>query len=108
MGYNLFDSIEMIKTSMFAGEGSFLSLVAKSLACMFAGFALVKMYNDAMNTPYGMFNYSSALRMFVVILLICNFNSFVLRPVDSLMTTLSKGIVGGVTKDKSSLQSQVN
>lgn len=108
MGYNLFDSVEMIKTTMFAGEGTFLSLIAKCLACMFAGFALVKMYNDAMNTPYGMFNYSSALRMFVVVLLICNFNSFVLRPVDSLMTTLSKGIVGGVTQDKASFQSQVN
>lgn len=107
MGYNLFDSVEMIKSTMFAGEGTFLSLIAKSLACMFAGFALVKLYNDAMNTPYGMFNYSSALRMFFVLLLVCNFNSFVLRPVDSLMTTLAKGIVGGVTQDKSSMQSQM-
>lgn len=108
MGYNLFDSVEAIKTSMFAGEGTFLSMIAKALACMFAGFALIKMYNDAMNTPYGMFNYSSALRMFVVLLLVCNFNSFVLRPVDSLMTTIAKGIVGGVKQDESSLQAQLN
>lgn len=106
MNYNLFDSIETIKYAIFA-EG-LLSYVARCLACLFAGFILIKIYNNAMNSPYGLFNYKAVLRMFTVVFLVCNFNSFVLYPVDSIMRVLSRGITGGVQQDKASLQSQVN
>lgn len=99
--------MEFIKNSIFDGDYVFISLMARSLACMFAGFVLIRLYNEAMNTPYGLFNYSTVLRTAVVIFLICGFNTFVLKPIDMVTGLVSKGLVASVSKDQASLDAKV-
>ena len=60
-----------------------------------------------LNDPFGRLDVSAVIKSCAVLLLTCNFYSFVLMPTDYLVGLLTKGITSMVDKDQSGLTGKV-
>lgn len=101
---NYIDMVNNLKQEMFNADNSAIFALACSLACITALLTLVTWYNQWQNDPWGKFDMKSLVRIFTMLLLVCNFNTFVLLPMDYLSSIVSKGITASVKEDKGALQ----
>ena len=106
--YNYIDMILKLKEEFFLGDHSAIYMLACSVACISAGFALIALLNHINNDPWGRFDVKGLLRIFTVLLVVCNFYSVVLVPFDYLTSLVAKGVSASVAADAGSLQSKIN
>lgn len=97
-----------LKEEIFLGDHSGLFTLACSVACIAAGFALIALFNQVTNDPWGRFDVKGMLRIFTVLLIVCNFHTVVLLPFDYLTSLVAKGVTASVNSDPASLHSKVN
>lgn len=105
--WNFFESMQEIKMDLFIGDMAFIHDISKGVACIFASFALVSFYNKYCFSPMQRFNMKSLLRIFVVLLCVCNFNTVVLLPLDGVTHNVSRGFTAYVNSHESSLDSRI-
>lgn len=102
------EMLQQIKLSIFTGDHSAIYSLARSIACIAASFALITWYNKMINDPYGRFDMRAIIRTMIVLLLTCNFYSFVLVPVDYLTHAVTKGITASVDGDRDGIFGMIN
>ncbi len=102
------DMLQQIKLSIFTGEHSAVYSMACAVACMAASFSLITWYNKMMNDPYGRLDMRAVVRTIIVLLLTCNFYSWVLVPFDSVTHTVTKAVSASVDQDASGFWGAVN
>ena len=99
--------MEEIKRSVFTGDHSSVYMLACGVGCITALISLIWWYNKMLNDPFGRLDVSAVIKSCAVLLLTCNFYSFVLMPTDYLVGLLTKGITSMVDKDQSGLTGKV-
>lgn len=107
MELNYMEVMDRIKQSVFTGDHSSIYMLACGVACIAAMISLVWWYNKMLNDPYGRLDVSAVIKSCAVLLLTCNFYSFVLVPTDYLVGILTKGVTSMVDKDQSGLTGKV-
>ena len=99
--------MEEIKRSVFTGDYSSVYMLACGVGCITALISLIWWYNKMLNDPFGRLDVSAVIKSCAVLLLTCNFYSFVLMPTDYMVGLLTKGITSMVDKDQSGLTGKV-
>lgn len=107
MDLNYIDLLDDIKMELFAGDNSGIYMLVCAAACICASFSLVSLYSRMMNEPYGQFDMGAVIRIFSVLLLICNFYSLVLIPFDFMTATLTRGLTAYVDHDTDGMAGQI-
>lgn len=107
MELNYVEVMEEIKRSVFTGDHSSIYMLACGVGCITALISLIWWYNKMLNDPFGRLDVSAVIKSCAVLLLTCNFYSFVLLPTDYLVGLLTKGITSIVDKDQSGLTGKV-
>lgn len=105
---NYLEVINELKQQIFTGDHQAIYTMACALACMTASFALVLWYNHWRTDPWGMFDLKTLIRILGTLIVVCNFHTLVLMPLDSMTSLFTKGINASVTTDPASMQTKLN
>ena len=84
--------MEEIKRSVFTGDHSSVYMLACGVGCITALISLIWWYNKMLNDPFGRLDVSAVIKSCAVLLLTCNFYSFVLMPTDYMVGLLTKSM----------------
>ena len=87
-------TLEAVRSSVLSGKLGAITSVAAVLAGIMAALALLKVTDDYIN-GHGVTGWD-IVKPLVLLLVVCNFNSFVLTPVNSLVNIFTKSISSGV------------
>lgn len=103
MNLNYPDMYRSIKLSLFTGDLGAVYSLACAVACIGALLSLLWWYNRYMNDPFPRLDMRSVVRCGALLLLTCNFHTFVLVPLDSVTYFVTKGITAYVDSDPAGL-----
>ena len=106
--YNYIDMMLKLKEEFFFGDNSGIYSLACAVACICAAFALIAWYNHMMNDPWGMFDLKGIIHILLPMVLVCNFSTFVLGPLDGMTSLVCNGLTASVKQDQGSLQAKLN
>ena len=97
-GFNFYETMSNIREQIFLGDNSEVFSIFCSVAGLAAAIYLVKLTNDM--TSGKEVSPMDILRPFVLALLICNFGTFVLTPLEGVTTLVGKGVTACFDNEK--------
>lgn len=98
VGFNFYETMSDIREQIFLGDNSEVFSIFCSVAGLAAAIYLVKLTNDM--TSGREVSPMDILRPFVLALLICNFGTFVLTPLEGVTTLVGKGVTACFDNEK--------
>jgi len=103
---NFIDQVSAVKAQMFTSDSG-IYMMACTIACIAMSISLIFWYNKMMNDPYGRFDLRAIIKAVAILFFTINFHSFVLMPLDSMTTTVSKAIASSAQAGRPKLNEQI-